>query len=201
MFKSRKKKLKTKIENINDFLNYGKFLSKQKCQRTDGLTDWLTDSQSSLSSFYNIDCFTAIYCELNLFFSLPLWVTFFLKSLHVVPLRLKKMLLFWSILKGETHSTNLPWKGKFRLAHQHGYQVPHAWIWCHLGQVHTDTWRSCPSIVDRHTPCNYDNLVLYSQVTVCCAVYTVHINRALHFTTSWVQSVPDCHRELMHAYE
>ena len=49
------KKLRTKIENINDFLNYGKFLSKRKCQRTDGLTDWLTDSQSSLSSFYNID--------------------------------------------------------------------------------------------------------------------------------------------------
>ena len=49
------KKIEKKIENINDFLNYGKFLSKRKCQRTDGLTDWLTDSQSSLSSFYNID--------------------------------------------------------------------------------------------------------------------------------------------------
>ena len=45
------KTLRTKIKNINDFLNYGKFLSKRKCQRTDGLTD----SQSSLSSFYNID--------------------------------------------------------------------------------------------------------------------------------------------------
>ena len=58
MFKSRKKKLRTKIENINDFQNYGKFLSKQKMSadgRTDWLTDWLTDSQSSLSSFYNID--------------------------------------------------------------------------------------------------------------------------------------------------
>ena len=45
MFKSRKK-----IENINDFLNYGKFLSKRKC-----LSTGRTDSQSSLSSFYNID--------------------------------------------------------------------------------------------------------------------------------------------------
>ena len=45
MFKSRKK-----IENINDFLNYGKFLSKRKCLR-----GGRTDSQSSLSSFYNID--------------------------------------------------------------------------------------------------------------------------------------------------
>ena len=43
-----------KMENINDFLNYGKFLSKRKCL-SGGRTDWLTDSQSSLSSFYNID--------------------------------------------------------------------------------------------------------------------------------------------------
>ena len=45
MFKSQKKN-----ENINDFLNYGKFLSKRKCLR-----GGRTDSQSSLSSFYNID--------------------------------------------------------------------------------------------------------------------------------------------------
>ena len=38
MYKSLKK-----IENINDFLNYGKFLSKRKCLAADGLTDWLTE--------------------------------------------------------------------------------------------------------------------------------------------------------------
>ena len=53
---SEKKKLRTKIENINDFLNYGNFFQSGNVSgRTDWLTDWLTDSQSSLSSFYNID--------------------------------------------------------------------------------------------------------------------------------------------------
>ena len=32
-----------KIENINDFLNYGKFLSKRKCQRR---TDWHTHTHT-----------------------------------------------------------------------------------------------------------------------------------------------------------
>ena len=50
MFKSRKK-----IENINDFLNYGKFLSKQKSPSGRTHTHTHTDSQSSLPCFYNID--------------------------------------------------------------------------------------------------------------------------------------------------
>ena len=44
MFKSRKK-----FENINDFLNYGKFLSKRKSPsgRTDTHTHTHTDSQQA----------------------------------------------------------------------------------------------------------------------------------------------------------